>query len=1258
MSKDFKPLAYYYARRNHHDLLIQLCDTQLAKKGKDPIILFWKAYGLGKAGYIKDCFKQLDVFHNRKDLQLPVTLAMLYFHKNAPSYDQETVDSLSAELSIAEDVTVSNSYTILNILAYLLLFLKFEQKDVGLVLAARFALITGDYEMSSRLSQKITGNLTSISSQHSTPTEIEAVCIDMWSNYYLATLLSSENMGMGMSLGSTGSTSSVRSIINKIETVCRNNIEACDLDMAMLWVACKQALNSLNDAVDILNQIIAVNSWFIPALSEKAAIQLQHCHNTAAAHGSDWEPVLDTAQRLLDEDKNSFDALFILLIHAFSQDGDMNDALLKLDDLDKVLVSHYPSSKICHLTVAIIVTQICCRNNRAIKICCDMLERILNHNSTIHKQDQAKILTELGRIKLLLGPAGCQAAIGFFREALKKDDSDSIFALLGMIQGQIVEGEIDDAEAQLELLTVMHEKEELGVEYLFVNALLAKKSNSNLEAVPDAEGDESTSRISSKTANAISKQKEQRHLQFLNECCQQLIPDLNWDDKDPYQLRPVHIVTSRSQLIDPLYVKYATINPDMLLMLALEYLSYQETYTPANIFLPNSHSITLTSATATGAINSNGDKSDSPVQSDSATEVLQPIQSGLSILKLVLANYPGFLCVYVETSRVLSGMNRHEDACRTLHQCMSIAPRSTIALIFKAKVEASRAQAASSDRCLEQALSYDFSVRSSTLYRLVRAQTWSLQSRYEEAIAELQQLVQLPEMRTLSQRAQKLTDAQNEASFQTHFSYADSFRISDEDKICAFVLLGYLYGRTKKLKDAKSIFNEAKGVFVGSGLEYVLLLASSQFAVDRKDFDVALKMLDKVHDFSPAYRKAQLAKADILLSHLRDQDGYLRCFQQLVEKDPSCNNFIALGEASLKILRPEAAVVAFEKAYEQDRKNIRLRGRIGRILVSTHEYFRAVDYYETAIREVSGVSSNYEDWGGGSTTVVTSDLVALSHDLAKLLIKLGRGEASARVLNNSLHESHSDLTDLQQDVTTFMLLSDVYKALGRDNEILEILMKAYELQKNALSKIRSASSAVATTETVDKEKKIMSNICERIGTIYLNSNILNRRVSVNMNSEKATLPEQFLNEAISFQPSNTKALISLAKLYMNTNDVDKCCITCKKALADDPLNEDASIMLSEAIFLNNASDAEKAIEPLESLLKLQPNNYNSLSRFISLLRRIGDLEKAKEYITKAEKHDVKSKGHPGYYFCQGLYSRYTNDVATVSRVNFPHVIDL
>jgi tetratricopeptide (TPR) repeat protein len=105
-----------------------------------------------------------------------------------------------------------------------------------------------------------------------------------------------------------------------------------------------------------------------------------------------------------------------------------------------------------------------------------------------------------------------------------------------------------------------------------------------------------------------------------------------------------------------------------------------------------------------------------------------------------------------------------------------------------------------------------------------------------------------------------------------------------------------------------------------------------------------------------------------------------------------------LGEAFIRILNPESAIDALERAYTQDPDNGRLRLRIGRTLVATHEYHRAVDFYEKGIKELNKAlssSSIGSNSGLGKKSISSSsslkfnDLVSLSHDLAKLFIKLG-----------------------------------------------------------------------------------------------------------------------------------------------------------------------------------------------------------------------------------------------------------------------------
>ena len=84
---------------------------------------------------------------------------------------------------------------------------------------------------------------------------------------------------------------------------------------------------------------------------------------------------------------------------------------------------------------------------------------------------------------------------------------------------------------------------------------------------------------------------------------------------------------------------------------------------------------------------------------------------------------------------------------------------------------------------------------------------------------------------------------------------------------------------------------------------------------------------------------------------------------------------------------------------------------IGRALVSTHDYHKAIEYYVTALRN-------------------TPDNVALRHDLAKLFTKLRRFEPAAQVLQHALAPQGAPPTELpalQAEVQSLLLLGEVYR---------------------------------------------------------------------------------------------------------------------------------------------------------------------------------------------------------------------------------------
>lgn len=581
----------------------------------------------------------------------------------------------------------------------------------------------------------------------------------------------------------------------------------------------------------------------------------------------------------------------------------------------------------------------------------------------------------------------------------------------------------------------------------------------------------------------------------------------------------------------------------------------------------------------------------------------------VEILQYILKVAPGISATYVELARTFLAQGKHEDAVRHLRQCLAMRPNYAAALVLMAKVEASRGETAAADRVLEQALSGDFSVRSIPLFRFVQAVVRFQHGKTDDAVADFEVIVQLIEFCGVG-----LIEGPGRMA-------SDSLRVTDDDIVCLYVVYASALSKSGRTKEARKVLSNGKVLFAGMPQEVHILIASSQLAVERNDFDSAIRMLDKVDSDSPTFVRAQLIKAEILLVNSRNKEGYVKCFTQLVEKYPTSRSFALLGEAHLRILNPEAAVVAFEEAFMRDSANLGLRARIGKALVATHEYHRAIDFYESCLRDIDSQLPG----------AIGGELVALAHDLARLYIKLGRLESASRVLLRVLHHrGKKDIGDMRDDVETFHLLSSVQTNNDQLSEVIETLQKAKDMQREIVGIVRS--NGISPAEVIDAERQKLSDICLNMGNWYFEQ--LGNDDSV----------ENCVNEALQHNPQNTKAMFALAKLRFRRGETDLCAAQCNKILSANVTDEQAAVMLADILFKENKSDSRECLQPLQNLLSSYPNRYGALYKLIVYLRRLGALEEAPDYIDRAAKADNRSGSHIGLHFCKGLYARYTNDI--------------
>ncbi|KAG8573306.1 hypothetical protein GDO81_012353, partial [Engystomops pustulosus] len=295
---------------------------------------------------------------------------------------------------------------------------------------------------------------------------------------------------------------------------------------------------------------------------------------------------------------------------------------------------------------------------------------------------------------------------------------------------------------------------------------------------------------------------------------------------------------------------------------------------------------------------------------------------------------------------------------------------------------------------------------------------------------------------------------------------------------------------------------------------------------------------------------------------------------------------------------PEKALEVYDQAQRKKPNDATLAKRVGLCLVKTHQYKKAINYYEAALR------MSPEDF--------------LYSDLAELFLKLKNYSKAEGLLQRALdHGSASDLPTLINDVKFLILLGETYKN-SKKELVVETLSKALDVQTRILKRVPLEQPDMNT-----RQQQVASHICQQLADYY---------------SEEKDYPNslKYYKEAILYADMDNKVLLKLTHLFLIMDDLDSCEAHCRELL-QDPRNKDKATMVMADIMFQK-QEYEKAIEYFRQVLHKTPDNFTVMCKFIDLLRRSGKLADAQQIFDMALEQSSRTTLEPGYNFCKGLYS--------------------
>lgn len=552
------------------------------------------------------------------------------------------------------------------------------------------------------------------------------------------------------------------------------------------------------------------------------------------------------------------------------------------------------------------------------------------------------------------------------------------------------------------------------------------------------------------------------------------------------------------------------------------------------------------------------------------------IVNSLKSLKVLTKACPGLLEAQYLYGKIQFLNSDYSDAMATLNFIIERDPTLTDAQLLIAQIHLNNSSYERASQCLEVALSHNFKVRESPFYHLIQGLIEKQRNNWDESIKSLTTALSLTKIRDVS-----------------------------ADKATIYVELIDSYTKANQNHEASNLIEQAMAEFQKTPEESRMMILSADYAAKMGNVQKAIDVLTKVNPNESYYLKAKTQLAETYLVYRQDKKAFMACYNEMVQFNPGPESFLLLGDAYMRILEPDKALEAYNNALQMNPSDPYLTSKMGKALIDTHYYKKAVVFYKDAISSTANPD--------------------LKLQLAELYMQLKEFEMSEVLITGELENSKKDdLLSLQYRTKLYKLLAEVKERAGNVKGAMDVLKSARDNQ-NRVRKILAVEQAVIPVEEVN---------C----LIQLNMK-LGELASGFRDHEKAI---NHYKDALTVSNDNPKILAALAKLYMQINYLELCQQTCANLLKLDADNEIASVLMADIAF--RKVDFDMSVFHFTQLVNKQPTNWAALVRLVEVLRRTGNLDEVSQYLQLAEKQLDRPQKEPGFCFCTALYQWYSGNL--------------